>query len=200
MFSGIIVDIGTISHINKESRDWKILIRTSLNLKEVSIGDSIACDGICLTVIEVLEHELVLQASLETQKVTNLAQWNNGYKVNLEKALKVGDLLNGHFVQGHVDCAVKLLGTETIGGSHALQFELPHKIKKYIVNKGAITINGVSLTVNEVTDHQFFVNIIPHTWGCTNLSNLIIGAKVNLEVDLLARYLEKLRGDVKNQL
>ena len=188
MFSGIVVDVGTILHICKKSQDWKIEVSTSLNTENISIGDSIACDGICLTVIKVLKNSFIVQASLETRSITNLSYWKERYKVNLERALKVGDLLNGHFVQGHVDCCTKVLTIEESGDSKVIQFELPQKIKKYVVYKGSIALNGVSLTVNAVSKEGFFVNIIPYTWHHTNLSSLQVGSLVNVEVDLLARY------------
>ena len=193
MFNGIILDVGTILHICKKSSDWKIEINTSLRTKEISIGNSIACDGICLTVIEILNNSFVVQASLETQNITNLIYWQKGYRVNLETALKIGDLLNGHFVQGHVDCCTTVLTIEKSGDSQIIQFELPQKLKKYVAYKGSIAINGVSLTVNAVDNTGFFVNIIPHTLDYTNLFDLKAGSFVNVEVDLLARYLEKIK-------
>ena len=192
MFSGIVADVGIIMHIDKQREDWKIQIRTSFDTEKISIGDSIACDGTCLTVTEISKDSFAVQASLATQNITNLTCWESGYNVNLEKALSVGDLLNGHFVQGHIDCTTKLLAITKSGESHVLQLEIPQKIKKYIAYKGSVTLNGVSLTVNAATEHDFSVNIIPHTWEHTNLSNLKISSLANIEVDLLARYLEKL--------
>ena len=192
MFSGIVIDVGAVLYICKKSADWKIQVETSLNTRKISIGDSIACNGICLTVIEVLKNSFVVQTSLETRNITNLGDWQKGYKVNLEKALKVGDLLNGHFVQGHVDCCTQVLAIEKSGDSKVMQFELPKKVEKYIAYKGAVALNGVSLTINAVDDKSFFINIIPHTLNHTNLSNLQVGSLVNVEVDLLARYLEKI--------
>ena len=188
MFSGIVVDVGTILHICKKSQDWKIEVSTSLNTENISIGDSIACDGICLTVIKALKNSFIVQASLETRSITNLSYWKERYRVNLERALKVGDLLNGHFVQGHVDCCTKVLTIEESGDSKIIQFELPQKVKKYIAYKGSIALNGISLTVNAVGKEAFFINIIPYTWHHTNLSYLQVGSSVNVEVDLLARY------------
>ena len=189
MFSGIIIDVGIALDICKKSQDWKIQIQTSLETEKISVGDSIACDGICLTVVEILNDSFIVQTSLETQNITNLIYWHKGYRVNLETALRIGDLLNGHFVQGHVDCCTKVLKIEGSGDSQVMQFALPQKLKKYIVYKGSIAVNGVSLTINSVDDATFFVNIIPHTLNYTNLSELKVDSFVNIEVDLLARYL-----------
>jgi len=192
MFSGIIADIGTIFAINKDSDDWKIEIQTALDTNEIAIGDSISCDGICLTVTEISNNSFIVQVSSETRKVTNVNYWILGYKVNLEKSLRVGDLLNGHFVQGHVDCCTKIFEIEETGDSHKIRFILPEQLSKYITCKCSITINGISLTVNKVTKTFFEVNIVPHTWNNTGLSQLNDGSIVNVEVDLIARYLEKL--------
>jgi riboflavin synthase len=192
MFSGIVADVGVVAHVDKQREDWTIQIRTSFNTAKIAIGDSIACDGICLTVTEISKNSFAVQASLATQTITNLTCWESGYQVNLEKALSVGDLLNGHFVQGHIDCTTKILAITKSGESHVLQLELSPKLKKYIAYKGSVTLNGVSLTVNAVTGSEFSVNIIPHTWENTNLSSLKVSSLVNIEVDLLARYLEKL--------
>ena len=192
MFSGIITDVGTISVIDKSTDDWKIEIKTSLDMNEIVIGDSISCDGICLTVIEIGNNSFIAQISSETKRVTNVSYWTVNYKVNLEKSLKVGDLLNGHFVQGHVDCCTKISEIEKDGDSHKIRFILPEQLNQYITYKCSITINGISLTVNKVTKTFFEVNIVPHTWNNTNLSHLSISSRVNVEVDLIARYLEKL--------
>jgi riboflavin synthase len=192
MFSGIIADIGTIFAIDKNSDDWKVEIQTALDTNEIAIGDSISCDGICLTVTEIDDNTFVVQVSLETRKVTNVNHWILGYKVNLEKSLRVGDLLNGHFVQGHVDCCTKISEIKKDGDSHKIKFALPEQLGKYITYKCSITINGISLTINKVTETFFEVNIVPHTWDNTNLSQFNDGSIVNVEVDLIARYLEKL--------
>jgi riboflavin synthase len=192
MFSGIITDVGTVSVLNKDTDDWKVEIKTVLDANKISIGDSISCDGICLTVIEISHDSFITQISSETRRVTNVNYWDLGYKVNLEKSLRVGDLLNGHFVQGHVDCHTEVLEIEKDGDSHKIRFILPKQLNQYITYKCSITINGISLTVNKVSKIFFEVNIVPHTWDNTNLSHISIGSKVNVEVDLIARYLEKL--------
>lgn len=192
MFSGIIADIGTIFAIDKDGDDWKVEIQTVLDTNKIAIGDSISCDGICLTVTEISDNSFVVQVSSETRKVTNVNYWILGYKVNLEKSLRVGDLLNGHFVQGHVDCYTKIYEIEKTGDSHKIKFILPEQLDKYITYKCSITINGISLTINKVTETFFEVNIVPHTWNNTNLSQLNDASIVNIEADLIARYLEKL--------
>jgi riboflavin synthase len=192
MFSGIITDVGIISTLNKNADDWKVEIKTVLDTNKINIGDSISCDGICLTVIEISNNSFIAQISSETRRVTNVNYWNLGYKVNLEKSLRVGDLLNGHFVQGHVDCNTEVSEIEKDGDSHKIRFILPEQLNQYITYKCSITINGISLTVNKVAQTYFEVNIVPHTWGHTNLSHIGIGSRVNVEVDLIARYLEKL--------
>ena len=190
MFSGIITDVGKILNIDKSSTDWKVTISTQFNIKEISIGDSICCDGICLTVINTGESCFTVEISSESRKVTNInTMWCKGYEINLEKSLRVGDLLNGHFVQGHVDCYSKIVEVSNKGDSHIIKVHLPDQICRFITYKGSISMNGVSLTVNEVNEDFFYVNIIPHTWENTNLSNLKKDSLVNLEVDLVARYL-----------
>lgn len=192
MFSGIVADIGIIIDIDKNSDDWKVKIQTVFNTDKITIGDSISCDGICLTVTEIGNNNFTAQISSETRKITNASNWILGYKVNLEKSLRVGDLLNGHFVQGHVDYCTKISEIKERGDSRKIKFILLEKLDKYISYKCSITINGISLTVNKVTKTFFEVNIIPHTWNNTNLSHLNVGSVVNIEVDLIARYLEKL--------
>jgi len=192
MFSGIITDVGIVSVVNKNADDWKVEIKTVLDTNKINIGDSISCDGICLTVIEISNNSFIAQISSETRRVTNVNYWDLGYKVNLEKSLRVGDLLNGHFVQGHVDCCTEVYEIEKDGDSHKIRFILPEQLNQYITYKCSITINGISLTVNKVAKTYFEVNIVPHTWGHTNLSHISIGSRVNVEVDLIARYLEKL--------
>jgi riboflavin synthase len=196
VFSGIIVDIGVITQINSGVGDWKITIKTSIDTNEITIGDSISCDGICLTVIEISKDSFAVQASIETQNVTTLKFWKQGYEVNLERALSVGDLLNGHFVQGHVDSYTEVLKIEKSAKSWVIKLKTPKAFKKYIAYKGSIALNGVSITVNDINDTVFFVNIIPHTWENTTFSNMQVGSFVNFEVDLLARYLDRLRLEI----
>ncbi|RST67787.1 riboflavin synthase [Candidatus Aquarickettsia rohweri] len=197
MFSGIITDIGKILNIDKNLPDWKIIIGTKFNINKISIGDSICCDGICLTVINKYEKCFFVEVSSETRKVSNIDVWCEGYEINLEKSLKLGDLLNGHLVQGHIDCYSEILEISNEGDSHIIKVNLPKKIYKFITYKGSVAIHGVSLTVNKVEEKYFCVNIIPHTWKNTNLCHLKKGSIVNLEVDLIARYLVSILDKIK---
>ncbi|MFQ3307168.1 MAG: riboflavin synthase [Candidatus Midichloriaceae bacterium] len=191
MFTGIIRDIGQVTEIRKKASDYRVKIKTNLNLSLVELGDSIACDGICLSVEEITKNEIVVYVSPETLSKTNIRYWKEMYNVNLETSLRVGDKLNGHFVQGHVDGCIKFIDSEKIGDSTIMTFEMPEEFKKFIVYKGAITINGISLTVNDVYSKNFCVNIIPITLQNTNLQYLEDEDFINFEIDLLARYVNK---------
>jgi riboflavin synthase len=197
MFSGIITDVGKILSIDKKLSDWKIIIETKFNIDEISIGDSICCDGICITVINKDEKCFFVEVSSETRKVSNVNVWHEGYEINLEKSLKIGDALNGHLVQGHVDYYAEILKISTDGDSHIIKVDLPKKMYEFITYKGSVAINGVSLTVNKVEEKYFYVNIIPHTWKNTNICNFKKGSIVNLEVDLIARYLVSILDKIK---
>lgn len=193
MFSGLIEGIGKI--VNKEIKgDCKLEIEAN-NLTEfetTKLGDSIAVNGVCLTVIELKPRSFVADVSLETLDKTNLAELNINDPVNLERALKVSDRLGGHIVSGHIDGLAVLTDKFPEARSEHLIFAAPFELAKYISKKGSITINGISLTVNEVDNNIFHLNIIPHTLEKTTLKNIKIGDKVNIEVDILARYLERL--------
>jgi len=189
MFSGIIADVGEVLSIDKLTADWTIKIKTQLDINKILIGDSVSCDGICLTVIDLGINYFVVQVSNETTKVTNISCWHEGYRINLEKSLLVGDHLNGHFVLGHVDSCGKIENIKKERESHIFQILVPKKLNKFIANKGSIAINGVSLTVNEVFRDFISVNIIPYTWRNTNIQYVKINSKVNIEIDLIARYI-----------
>lgn len=189
MFSGIIVDIAEITDVNKKSDDIIISFRPrDLDLNSINLGDSIACDGVCLTVIDNDFKSLSVQMSEETRKLTNSRYWKIGSELNIESSLKIGDKLHGHFVSGHVDCTTKIIKREKVGDSWLFRFDTPKNIKHLIAKKGSIAINGVSLTLNEVNDRFFEVNIIPYTFNHTNFKNLNIDSVVNIEVDMIARY------------
>ncbi|MHA1540089.1 MAG: riboflavin synthase [Alphaproteobacteria bacterium] len=190
MFTGIITHIGTVTEITKP-HDTRLKIEAA-GLGKVIIGASVAHSGICLTVVESGEDWLIVEASEETLSCTTMKNWQVGEKVNLEKSLKVGDELGGHFVTGHVDAVGKILSVEVDQGSHIFTFEIPQKLQKFIAQKGSVTINGISLTVNAVTGNQFAVNIIPHTFSVTNLGGLVAGDNVNIEIDVLARYIARM--------
>lgn len=193
MFTGIIAAEGTIEHIESKDGDWKVTINVGkLDMSDVQIGDSIAANGICLTAIEFNAHHYVADVSGETLMVTNAGSWKVGTPVNLEKALTLQDRLGGHLVSGHVDGVGQITSISQDARSWRYEVEAPIEICKYIAAKGSICINGISLTVNQVDDCVFGVNIVPHTRQETTIKYLEVGSKVNLEVDLLARYLERM--------
>ncbi len=193
MFTGIIAATGRIAHIEAQGGDWKVTINTGkLDMSDVQLGDSIAANGVCLTAIKFGQDYYVADVSGETLKVTTAGDWQVGTEVNLEKALRLQDRLGGHLVSGHVDGVGIVKSIRQDGRSWRYQIESPLPLAKYIATKGSICINGISLTVNQVDDCLFDVNIVPHTRQETTIKNFIEGTRVNLEVDLLARYLERM--------
>jgi riboflavin synthase len=188
MFTGIITDIGKVRAIRDTNRDRRFEIETAYDLATIDIGASIAHSGCCLTVVEKGEGWFAVEVSGESLSLTTLDQWAVGGRVNLERATKVGDELGGHIVSGHVDGLGEVVSVTVEGGSHRVKVRVPRPLHRYIAPKGSIAVEGVSLTVNEVEDDVFGVNIIPHTWDVTTLGQLVAGAKVNLEIDVLARY------------
>ena len=191
MFTGIIRDIGELISLEKQG-DWQLRIKTHWKTQNIEIGASIACSGICLTVLNVENNYFDVAASMETVSVTTLQDWQIGKKINLERALKLGDELGGHIVSGHVDSIVTISELEQEKDSHRIKFLTKDTIKGFIANKGSVAIDGISLTVNSVTDRSFTVNIISHTWHETTLGNSKVGDKANLEIDMLARYVARL--------
>ncbi len=193
MFTGIIEAVGKIRNIEPRGGDWRLTVETgSLDMSDVKLGDSIATNGVCLTAIELGANSYVADVSNESLAVTTLGSLKVGDPVNLEKALRLQDRLGGHLVSGHVDGVGKVVSMTPEGRSWRYQFEAPVSIAKYIAAKGSICINGISLTVNEVEGCVFGVNIVPHTREATTIQFLQVGSEVNLEVDLLARYLERM--------
>ena len=188
MFTGLIQDIGTIRDIDTSRGDLRAQIETQMNLSAVSIGASISCSGCCLTVIDKTDETFFVDISAETLSKTTLGAWKVMTRINLEPSLKVGDEMGGHFVSGHVDCIIKILDITPEGNSHRFKIALPDHLKKYIAPKGSVALDGISLTVNEVDNKSFGVNIIPHTWEKTTLSDRRPGDKLNMEIDMLARY------------
>jgi riboflavin synthase len=188
MFTGIITDIGKVRAIKDTNRDRRFEIETAYDLTTIDIGASIAHSGCCLTVVEKGEGWFAVEVSGESLSLTTLDQWAVGGRINLERATKVGDELGGHIVSGHVDGLGEVVSVTVEGGSHRVKVRVPRPLHRYIAPKGSIAIEGVSLTVNEVEDDVFGVNIIPHTWDVTTLGQIVAGAKVNLEIDVLARY------------
>ena len=192
MFSGIIAAIGRIEHIEPLADGVRLTVDTDgLDLSDVILGDSIAHSGVCLTVIEMNGSKLKYDVSRETLNCT-VGLDSVGNELNLEKALSLSDRLGGHLVTGHVDGVGDVLKFEPVGESHELVIRAPAAIAGYIAKKGSVTVNGVSLTVNRVEGRDFWINLIPHTVAVTNLKHLAPGSKVNLEIDLIARYVERM--------
>jgi len=192
MFTGIVQDIGEIAAIDKQG-DWTLTIAVKkFPLDKTSIGASISCNGICLTVIEKENNQFKVQVSAETLSKTTALHWRTGTRINLEPALRMGDELGGHLVSGHIDGVARLKDKQKEGDSWRYLFEAPHEFAKFIAPKGSITLDGVSLTINEVKGAQFGVNLIPHTLSETALGTLEPGGEVNFEVDMMVRYVERL--------
>lgn len=196
MFTGIITDMGSVVSVDNNGGDLRIGIKTKFDLSKTDIGASIACAGCCLTVVKKEDDVFFVDVSAESISKTNIGSWSEGTKINLESALKVGDELGGHIVSGHVDGLAKLKSVEKEGDSHRLFFEAPADLMDMIAPKGSVTIDGVSLTVNEVEGQGFGVNIIPHTWAETTLGDIKQGDTVHIEIDMLARYAANI---LKNQ-
>jgi len=193
MFTGIVRDIGTVAEIiQKEDRVFKIKT-DKLSLLNTNIGASICCSGVCLTVVSKMFNTFTVEASAETLSKTTLLNWKVGTKVNLEPALRMGDEFGGHIVTGHIDGVAFVSLREKCGDSIKLQFDAPHELSRFLAPKGSVTVDGVSLTINSVQNALFEVNIIPHTRAATTLDALSIGDGVNIEIDVLFRYLERLQ-------
>jgi riboflavin synthase len=193
MFTGIVTDIGRVRSIRDTHRDRRFEIETAFDMSSIQIGASISHAGCCLTVVEKGADWFAVEVSDATLAATTLSQWVQDQPVNLERAARVGDELGGHFVTGHVDGIGEVLSVIEQGGSHRLRIRAPRPLHRSIASKGSIAVDGVSLTVNEVEDDVFGVNIIPHTWEATTLGRLRAGSSVNLEIDLMARYLARWR-------
>lgn len=193
MFTGIIQDIGTVMDIRKTG-DWRIVIETRMDLGGTPIGASIACAGCCLTVVEKTTNSFSVDVSAESLSKTNIGTWNVGRRINIEPSLKLGDELGGHFVFGHVDGLATIKNIRKEGDSHRLEMETPQSLSRYIAAKGSVSMDGVSLTVNEIQNNIFGVNIIPHTWSHTTLGAMKVNDQVNLEIDMLARYVARMLG------
>lgn len=192
MFSGIIADVGIITRADNREGGLRLAVEGEvLGMDDVQLGDSIAVNGVCLTVVKIDGREFTVDVSRETLNCTVGLEHQGGH-VNLEKALRLSDRLGGHLVSGHVDGVGEVVAFNDIGESWRLVVRAPQQLAKYIAMKGSITINGVSLTVNYVAGSEFEVNLIPHTLDVTTLNELNTGARVNLEIDLIARYVERM--------
>ena len=191
MFTGIVAAVGRATHVQQLDDGIKLTVAAgTLDLSDVAIGDSIACNGVCLTVVERTTDQFVVDVSRETLNCTAGLDATN--RLNLEKALRLADRLGGHLVSGHVDGVGDVVSLARIGESHELVIRAPHVLAKYIARKGSIAVNGVSLTTNRVDGDVFWINLIPHTMEATALHDLAQGSRVNLEVDLIARYVERM--------
>jgi riboflavin synthase len=196
MFTGIIDHNGEIIKITKKrNKDISIIVLTRFKPKDIKLGSSICCNGVCLTVCKIKKLknklELSFDVSNETINCTNFSKLKIGSKINLEKSLRMGDEISGHFVFGHVDEVSKLLTIKRIKGSHQLKFSKSKKLSKYIAKKGSIAVDGVSLTINSSDSKSFSVNIVPYTWEHTNFNKLKVNSLINVEVDMLARYVSQ---------
>ncbi|WP_299610484.1 riboflavin synthase [uncultured Tateyamaria sp.] len=191
MFTGIITDIGTIMDLKQEG-DLRVRIQTGYDTAWIDTGASIASDGVCLTVVDLGPDWYDVQVSAETVSKTNLAAWAVGKRLNLERALRVGDELGGHIVSGHVDGVAEVVSVVDEGGSTRVQLRAPDELARFIAPKGSVALNGTSLTVNEVQGAVFGINFIPHTKDVTTWGDVAVGDGVNLEIDTLARYVARL--------
>ncbi len=192
MFTGLIEDRGRVTSHERRGQAGLLRVETSLPLHEIAIGDSVAVNGACLTVIAKDGRVLTFDVSPESLAATTLGGLRSGNAVNLERALRLGDRMGGHIVTGHVDCIGRLDRVSEQSGNRVMEFSLPVESARYLVSKGSVTINGISLTVNGVTRTSFSVNIIPQTQTVTTLATIAIGDRVNIETDIIAKYVERL--------
>ena len=191
MFTGIITDIGIIAALDQQG-DLRARITTGYDTVGIDMGASIASDGVCLTVVDLGPDWYDVQISAETVNMTSLGKWAVGKRVNLERALKVGDELGGHIVSGHVDGVAEVVSIKDEGDSTRVQLRAPNDLARFIASKGSVALNGTSLTVNEVEGNVFGINFIPHTKDFTTWGDVALGDMVNLEIDTLARYVARL--------
>ena len=193
MFTGIITDVGEILKLEKRG-DLRARIKTNYDTNGIAFGASIACDGICLTVVDFGNNWFDVEISAETVSKTVIGSglWRINYQVNLERSLKVGDELGGHIVSGHIDGIAKVSSIKDEGDSTRFMFEVPEELARFIAPKGSVALNGTSLTVNEVKDNSFGINLVPHTKKVTSWGKTKVGDPINLEIDTLARYVARL--------
>jgi riboflavin synthase len=196
MFTGIVTDIGEVIRVEKRG-DTRFTIATAYAPESIAVGASIACSGCCLTAVEMGRLQdgrgtFVIEASAETLSKSTLSSWKTGTRINLERSLKMGDELGGHIVSGHVDGLGEIISIESEGDSKRFRFTAPNDIARFIAQKGSVTLDGTSLTVNEVDGNFFGVNIIPHTQAVTTWGHARVGDAVNIEIDMVARYVARL--------
>lgn len=197
MFTGLVEDIGTVRNIEEGEKENRYTIEfNKINADEIVIGESIAVNGVCLTVVTLNENSFTIDASHETLKKTNLSGLTSGKRVNLERALKADGRFGGHIVTGHIDGTAEVIKITPSGKSVEYEFSVEKGLEKYIVSKGSVAVDGISLTVNEVNNNIFSVNIIPHTQVETVIGDLQISSVVNIECDIIGKYVEKLTSTV----
>ncbi len=193
MFTGIVSCMGEVAAVEPRGGDLRLRIdATEIEATRRQLGDSVAVAGVCLTVAELTPRGFIADVSRETLAHTTIGSWLAGQRINLEAALRAGDALGGHLVAGHVDGRAELLERSGDARSQRLRFRVPEALQRYVARKGSVALDGVSLTVNEVDGAEFAVNVIPHTLLATTLGDLRIGAQLNMEIDLMARYVERL--------
>ena len=191
MFTGLVETTGTILRLERADRGLHLTLRASLESPDLKIGESIAVDGVCLTVVSLQGDAFTVDVSEETVSRSTLGQRRPGDEVNLERALRLGDRLSGHLVSGHADGTGRVAARQRRGESLVVKFEIPPELSRYLIEKGSVAVNGVSLTVNRCEGRQFEVNVVPHTARASTLGNLKVGDRVNVEVDLIGKYVEK---------
>jgi riboflavin synthase len=198
MFTGLIEEVGKVAAIDRVGEGARLQIITGLPLEEIRLGDSVAVNGVCLTVVQMGAGRLAFDVSPESMERTTFKGLRPGSPANLERALRVGDRLGGHLVSGHVDCMAVVRERREVSGNYFYSFHLPARHARYLIEKGSVAIDGISLTVNQVSDEGFSVNIIPHTADCTTLRYRKAGDQVNIEIDLIGKYVERLLSGRKN--
>ena len=199
MFTGLITDVGCVRAVTGVG-DRRIKIETSYTISEIELGASIACSGVCLTAVDFGENWFAVEASEETTSKTTVGDWQVGDRLNLERSLRIGDELGGHIVSGHVDGLAEIKSIESCGDSHVVWLQAPSTFARFIAAKGSVALDGVSLTVNAVDGCSFSINVIPHTWTETGWAKVFVGKKMNMEIDMLARYVSRLMqvaGEIK---
>lgn len=192
MFTGIVAGAGRVKSIHRKGGDFTLTVNGVSCVADPVIGESVAVDGVCLTVVAHEGDSLVFDVSTETIERTNFRELSEGVEVNLERALAAGDRLGGHYVQGHVDCVGRILRLDRAGQGYDLEVEIPREGMKYIVEKGSVALSGISLTVSRVMERSITVALIPHTFSVTCLKNKTIGSTLNVEYDIIAKYVENL--------
>ena len=192
MFTGLVEGTGTILRLERAGKDLRLTVQVSFEQHELEIGESIAVDGVCLTVVGSGEGAFTVDVSQETLSRSTLGQRRQGDEVNIERALRLGDRMGGHLVNGHVDGTGRVAARRWQGESIVFQFEVPAEVSRYLIEKGSVAVNGVSLTVNRCDGRHFEVSIVPHTARATTMAKLQVGDVVNVEVDIIGKYVEKL--------